>query len=98
MLLDGRLDMLTSVQKTPEREEKFAFSETPISTSSTMMTVKSGNTSIVTGDYSTYGGIRVGVIRDNSHACQGLFRHRPVSHGIKIRALFSQPELILILD
>ena len=68
MLLDGRLDMLTSVQKTPEREEKFAFSETPISTSSTMMTVKSGNTRIVTGDYSTYSGIRVGVIRNNSHA------------------------------
>ncbi len=68
MLQDGRLDMLTSVQKTPEREEKFAFSETPISTSSTMMTVKSGNTRIVTGDYSTYSGIRVGVIRDNSHA------------------------------
>ena len=68
MLLDGRLDMLTSVQKTPEREEKFAFSETPISTSSTMMTVKSGNTRIETGDYSTYGGIRVGVIRGNSHA------------------------------
>ena len=68
MLLDGRLDMLTSVQKTPEREEKFAFSETPISTSSTMMTVKSGNTRVVAGDYSTYGGIRVGVIRDNSHA------------------------------
>ena len=34
MLLDGRLDMLTSVQKTPEREEKFAFSDTPISISS----------------------------------------------------------------
>jgi hypothetical protein len=35
---------------------------------------------------------------DSPHACQGLFRHRPVSHGIKIRALFSQPGLILILD
>jgi len=68
MLLDGRLDMLTSVQKTPEREEKFEFSETPISTSSTMMTVKSGDTRIASGDYSTYDGIRVGVIRDNSHA------------------------------
>lgn len=68
MLLDGRLDMLTSVQKTPEREKKFAFSDMPISTSSTMMTVKSGNTSIVSGDYSTYDGIRAGVIRNNSHA------------------------------
>lgn len=68
MLLDGRLDMLTSVQKTPEREEKFAFSESPIGTSSTMMTVKSGNQSIVDGDYSTYSGLRVGVIRNNTHA------------------------------
>ena len=68
MLLDGGIDMLTSVQKTPENEARFAFSDTPISTSSTMLTVKSGNTHFIAGDYSTYDGARVGVMRGNSHA------------------------------
>ena len=68
MLQDGRLDMLTCVQKTPSNERRFAFSSTPISISSTMLTVKSGNRRFVPGDYATYAGARVGVMRGNSHA------------------------------
>lgn len=68
MLLDGRIDMLTSVQKTPENEARFAFSDTPISTSSTMLTVKSGTHRLSAGEYSSYDGVRVGVIRGNAHA------------------------------
>ncbi len=68
MLLDGRLDLLTCVQKTPENEARFAFSREPVGTSYTMMTVRSGNSAVIAGDYSTYQGLRVGVIRDNAHA------------------------------
>ena len=33
-----------------------------------MLTVKSGNRRFVPGDYATYDGARVGVMRGNSHA------------------------------
>ena len=68
MLLDGKLDLLTCVQKTPENEARFAFSEEPIGTSYTMMSVKSGNDAITAGDYRSYDGLRVGVLRGNAHA------------------------------
>jgi len=68
MLLDGRLDLLTCVQKTPENEARFAFSDEAFGTSYTMMTVRAGNNAVVAGDTATYAGLRVGVIRDNSHA------------------------------
>ena len=68
MLLDGRLDLLTCVQKTPLNETRFAYSEKPIGTSHTLVTIKAGNTAFVSGHYDTYAGARVGVIRDNVHA------------------------------
>ena len=67
MLLDGQIDMLTSVQKTTANQYRFAFSSLPISTSSTLLTVRSGNTAFIAGDYSTYDGARVGMMRNNSH-------------------------------
>lgn len=68
MLESGELDLLTCVQKTAANGERFAFSAEPIGTSYTLMTVRAGNDAVVAGDYSTYEGLRVGVIRDNSHA------------------------------
>ena len=68
MLLDGRLDLLTCVQKTPENEARFAFSTQPIGTSYTMMTVRAGNTAVTAGAYDSYAGLRVGVLRGNAHA------------------------------
>lgn len=61
MLSDGRIDMLTSVHMTPERLEKFEFSK-PIGTCHGMLTVKSDNNSIVASDFSTYEGMRVGML------------------------------------
>lgn len=46
MLENGEIDLLTSVQKTSDRMEKFDFSK-PIGTSSAILTVKSDNTHIV---------------------------------------------------
>lgn len=68
MLLDGRLDLLTCVQKTPVNETRFAYSKKPIGTSYTLITAKAGNTAFVPGRYETYNGVRVGALRGNVHA------------------------------
>lgn len=65
MLEKGEIDLLTSAQKTEEREKLFDFSK-PIGTSSAMLTVKSDNTSIIEQEYSTYENMRVGMLRENS--------------------------------
>ena len=65
MLEEGEIDLLTSAQKTEEREKLFDFSK-PIGTSSAMLTVKSDNTSIIEQEYSTYENMRVGMLRENS--------------------------------
>ena len=57
MLENGQIDLLTSAQKTPEREEKFAFSDKAIGSSSAILTVKSGDTRYAAGDYATYSGM-----------------------------------------
>jgi signal transduction histidine kinase len=85
MLKDGRIDVLTSAQKTPEREKYFAFSDRPIGTSSVILTVKSGNDKIIAGDYATYNGMRVGLLRGSSrneafkkYAAKKGFSYKPV--------------------
>lgn len=65
MLENGEIDILTSAQKTKEREAKFDFSE-PIGTSAAILTVKAGNNKINAGEYDSYNGMRVGVIEGNS--------------------------------
>ena len=67
MLRNGEVDIYTAARKTPEREEEFAFSTHPAVTSSTCMNVKVGNNKIVPGDYSTYAGIRVGLLRRHTY-------------------------------
>ncbi len=66
MLRRGEVDIVTSVSKTPEREEEFLFSDQDIGVNSTIFTVKAGNRDIVEGDYSTYDGVAVGMLEGNS--------------------------------
>ena len=66
MLENGEIDLLTSAQKTPDRLDAFAFSELPIGLSSTILTVKAGNTVLRSGDYPTYDGARIGMLHGNS--------------------------------
>ena len=66
MLRQGQVDIVTSVSKTPEREEEFLFSAQSIGVNSTIFTVKAGNQDIVGGEYTTYDGIRVGMLEGNS--------------------------------
>ena len=65
MLEDGEIDMVTSARKTPDREEKFDFSR-PIGTNYGMLTVRSDNSTIVDGNYSTYNGMRVALLNGNT--------------------------------
>lgn len=66
MLEDGTIDILTSAQKTPEREQKFDFSDKSIGTSSAILTVKSGNTRYAAGDYAAYNGMIIGQLNNSS--------------------------------
>ena len=65
MLEDGEIDMVTSPRKTPEREEKFDFSR-PIGTNNGILTIRSDNSTIVDGNYSTYNGMRVALLNGSS--------------------------------
>ncbi len=66
MLKSGEVDIVTSVSKTPERQEEFLFSNQSIGVNSTIFTVKSGNRDFVEGDYATYDGAVVGMLEGNS--------------------------------
>ena len=65
MLEDGEIDLLTSMRKTPEREEKFLFSE-PIGTSNAEINVKADDERYESGDYAGMDGMRIGLLRGNS--------------------------------
>ena len=65
MLEDGEIDMVTSARKTPDREEKFDFSRS-IGTNNGILTVRSDNSTIVDGNYSTYNGMRVALLNGNT--------------------------------
>ncbi len=65
MLRSGEVDIVTSVSKTPEREEEFLFSAQDIGVNSTILTVKAGNQDIVEGDYDSYDGMTVGMLEGN---------------------------------
>ena len=65
MLLDGEIDVATSARKTRERTETFLFS-LPIELNNTVLTVQAQNTDIVSGDYSTYDGMTVGLLSGSS--------------------------------
>ena len=67
MLRNGQLDIYTAAKITPEREKEFVFSKHPAITSTTCMNVKRGNTKVVAGDYSTYNGLRIGLLERHTY-------------------------------
>ncbi len=86
MLRDGTVDIVTSVSKTPQREEEFLFSDQSIGVNSTIFTVKSGNQDIVEGDYATYDGITVGMLEGNSKNAN--FERFAEEHGFAFRPAY----------
>lgn len=84
MLENGEVDLVTSAQATYERTEKFAFSK-PIGKSSAILTVKSDNEDIIDFEYTTYDGMKVGLLNGNSrnadleeYAEENDFSYEPV--------------------
>ena len=67
MLRSGEVDIYTAARRTPEREAEFIFSTHPAITSYTCMNVKVGNNKIVSGDYSTYNGLRIGLLARHTY-------------------------------
>ena len=67
MLRNGDIDIYTAARLTPERQKEFAFSTHPAITSTTCMNVKVGNTKVVAGDYSTYNGLKVGLLQRHTY-------------------------------
>ncbi len=65
MLENGEIDVVTSARKTPAREAKFDFS-LPIGRNSTVLSIRANNTSLLSGNYETYDGIKVGVVTGSS--------------------------------
>lgn len=66
MLLTGEIDLLTSAQKTPRRLSLYEFSDVDIGSSYAILTTREGNKKLIQGDYATYDGMRVGMLRNNS--------------------------------
>lgn len=62
MLEHGELDILTNAQKSPEREQIFAFTK-PTGVTSGLLNVRADNTKFIAGDYATYNGMRIGTFR-----------------------------------
>lgn len=65
MLLDGEIDMVTSAHRTPEREELFGFS-LPIGSNTLTINVRKDEKRFIEGDYSTYNGMVLGLIKGSS--------------------------------
>ncbi len=65
MLLNGEIDLLSSARKTKEREEFFDFSK-PIGTNSVLLNVAITDDRYAPGDYDSYNGMRIGLLRGNS--------------------------------
>lgn len=62
MLEHGELDILTNAQKSPEREQIFAFTK-PTGVTSGLLNVRADNTKFIAGDYATYNGMHIGTFR-----------------------------------
>lgn len=66
MLENGDIDLVTSATYSADRAEKFAYSDSDIGTKASILTVKAGNNDIIAGEYSTYEGMKVGLLKNNT--------------------------------
>ncbi len=90
MLERGELDVVTSASKTPEREKLFLYSDEPIGTNATIFTVKADNTAVVAGDYSTYDGLKIGMLDGNSK--NDNFHDFSVNHSFTYEPVYFETE------
>ncbi len=62
MLEDGEIDVLSDATITPERQEKFLYSDIPIGTCDVILSVKAGNSEMRQGNYASYDGKTIGFV------------------------------------
>ena len=86
MLRNGEIDIYTAAKITPERQKEFIFSTHPAITATTCMDVKLNNRSIIAGDYSTYEGIRIGLL--SRHTYNGKFENFAKSKGFSYELFY----------
>ncbi len=79
MLERGEVDLVTSVSYSEERAETFLFSDKDIGMNSTIFTVRAGNTDVEKGNYETYNGLKVGMLKINSK--NQIFQHFAEEHN-----------------
>lgn len=65
MLKKGEIDMVSSMRKTEEREKFFDFS-LPIGSNSVLLNVSIDDERYTPGDYDSYNGMHIGLLRGNS--------------------------------
>lgn len=83
MLRNGKLDVYTAAKITPERKKEFCFSKHPSITATTYITTKVGNKQIIAGDYDTYDGMKVGLLK--RHTYNGKFEDFAKSKGFSCK-------------
>ena len=88
MLESGEIEILSFARKTEEREKKFCFSKNYLGTSYSILTAKKGNKKIKAGDYDTYRGMKVGLVRKSGRndgfadfAQKHKFNYKPVYYN-----------------
>lgn len=87
MLEDRELDLVINLRKTPEREERFAYSAQPTGSICTMLTVKAGNRSITAGDYDSYNGMKVGMSHTGNNR-NISFENFAAENGFTYKAIY----------
>ncbi|MEG1812270.1 MAG: response regulator [Clostridia bacterium] len=65
-LAEGKIDLMTSVSYAPERDASLDYSETPMGTKSTILTVKDTDRRYAAGEYTSFDGMRVGMLPGNT--------------------------------
>ena len=95
-LENGEIDLLTSAQKTPAREARFAYSEVDIGSSSVIFTVSEGNGSFVQGDFRTYDKAKVGMLRGNSR--NEAFTRFAESHDFTFTPVYYDDDEQMVAD
>ena len=66
MLADGKIDLISSTIKTPQKLQRFDFSKHPLGMSGTILTFKKGQTKYKRWDYKNWYNLRVGMLNNNS--------------------------------
>lgn len=98
MLERGEIDLLGSVERTPDRERRFAFPKLESGISYAILYTKASNTDLPYEDFRALDGIRVGMLKDSTH--NDDLKAYADEHGFSIRPTLyeTQDELSDALD